>query len=208
MASASEVEAEYLAKMGAVLGTYYYALYKEVTWVHARWQEFRRLFAEKESVELLNQTAAFLFKLIQEALWESTLLHIARLTDPAISQGNENLSIRGLASRINEKLLSDELELLVADALAKAQFAREHRNKRLAHRDLAHAVSPEATPLNGISRMHVEEMLEALRKVMNRLELHYRNGTVMFEHFISSNDAKSLLYALESARKSRAASRS
>ena len=46
-------------RLGATLGPLYHALNKEVTWLHAKWLEYRKLYAESEErVDLLNGTAA------------------------------------------------------------------------------------------------------------------------------------------------------
>lgn len=197
--TAEQVEAEYIAAMGRELGCLYYAIYKEVVWIHARWQEYRRLFAEKGNVELLNRHGAFTFKLIQDALWEETVLHIARLTDRSRTAGRDNLSILRLPDMLSTGQLRDEVEALVEKVVAKAEFARDHRNKRLAHRDLRLATDPSAEPLSGISRAEIEEVLEALRELFNCFEHQYRDTTVVFDRFMSRNDANKILASLRAS---------
>jgi hypothetical protein len=194
----AELQNDYVSKMGADLGEIYYSLYKEVVWLHARWQQYRKLFAESDNVATLNQHGSFIFKLVQDGLWEDTLLHISRLTDPVESVGKENLTIQMLPGLVSEQALKADVQRLVDDAVNAAAFAREHRNKRLAHRDLQHAASPSAAPLSGISRQNVESMLDSIRKVMNRLENHFRNGTVAFEYFlVPAGGAEQLLQKLK-----------
>ncbi len=191
-----EVEANYLAAMGENLGRVYYELYKEVVWVHARWLEYRKLYAEKGNLELINRHGGFLFKLIQDALWDETLLHLARLTDPARTGKNENLSIRRLVELTMGSEEGTQINELANVVLLKSEFAREHRNKRLAHHDLNRSI-PVATPLSGISRSMVEELLAALRDFMNFFEKLYCDRTVGFEHFMTRNDAERLVWSLK-----------
>ena len=67
--SEAQVKADYLAKMGPDLGELYFALYKELTWLHARWLEYRKLFAEPENIPLLNRNGSFIFrKLLSKTL--------------------------------------------------------------------------------------------------------------------------------------------
>ena len=195
---AAEVEADYLEAMGPELGSIYYSLYKEVVWIHARWLEYRKLFAERENVQLLNRHGSFVFRLIQDALWDETLLHITRLTDPPRTGRNENLSILRLPDLIEDEALRTEISELATMVLERSEFAREHRNKRLSHLDLSHAAAPSSEPLSGISREYVENALQALRNLMNRLEQVYRDTTVGFEYFLSINDANFLLNTLRS----------
>lgn len=197
--TAAEVEAEYLNTMGPDLGPIYYGLYKEVVWLHARWLQYRKLFASPDTVALLNRNTGFIFKLVQDGLWEATLLHIARLTDPPQSAGKDNLSLQRLLPLIVDAGLRSRVQNLVDEAVSKAQFAREHRHKKLAHLDLLHATTPSAVPIQRISRAQLEEMLAAIREVLNCLEQSLRNSTVAFDHFISHSDADQLVAVLAQA---------
>jgi hypothetical protein len=57
--SAEEVEQEHLQAMGSTLGPLYHAVYNDVVWLHAKWQQFRKLFDSPENVDLLNHVAGF-----------------------------------------------------------------------------------------------------------------------------------------------------
>lgn len=194
----NETQAQIEAAMGADLGGVFYALYNEVVWLHAIWQEYRVLYGtNEEQLQVANRAAGFFFRIVQDELWDAVLLRIARLTDPPKSAGVANLTLRVLPSLVGDEALSIEVTRLVDVCIKKAAFAREHRNKRIAHSDLFHATNP--VPLSGISRRHVEEMLEALRKVMNVLDVRYRETTVMYRDFISTDGAQRLLYVLKRA---------
>ena len=89
-----QVKAEYIRVMGDQLGPLYAELWQEVAGLHMKWAEFVTLFGTKPSrIELLNKVAPEFFSIVQNALWENALLHIARLTDPQKSRGKQNLSI-------------------------------------------------------------------------------------------------------------------
>ena len=46
---------EYVQILGPTLGSLYHALSSEVTWLHAKWGQYRILFAESgERIDLLN----------------------------------------------------------------------------------------------------------------------------------------------------------
>lgn len=58
--STDDLRAVSLSSMGAELGSFYYAQWKEVSWAHAKWNQYRQLYAESpETLELLNRTAGF-----------------------------------------------------------------------------------------------------------------------------------------------------
>ena len=60
--SSEDVREDYVSSMGEELGGCVYALYKETVWVHAKWLEYRELYAHsKERLDLLNRTAGFFF---------------------------------------------------------------------------------------------------------------------------------------------------
>jgi hypothetical protein len=195
-----EVREKYLEVLGPTLGTLYYALYEEVVWLHAKWGQYRILFAgPEERVELLNRVAGFFFYVVETRLWDDVVLHIARLTDPPISAGKKNLTLLRLPSALHLPELAADIENLVGQAQKDAEFTRDWRNRRLAHQDLELAMDKRVTPLPGISRANIERALIAIRAVMNRIEGHFFKSQVGFEHFISHTDAESLLYYLKSA---------
>ena len=195
--SPEETLAIYKSAMGDRLGTIYYAIYCEVVFLNARWGQYRDLFAaDQETIDLLNRHGQFLFRVLQDSLWEQTLLHVARLTDPPRSRDNENLSIDQLVELVPDELVRGAAANLAAICKEKSKFAREHRNKRIAHRDLGHALKEAPEPLNGVSRAHVEEMLSSLAALLNLLEKHYRNSTSILKPF-GSGGARSLILDLK-----------
>ena len=158
---------------------------QDLTWLHLNWQEFKRLFAVSEKhVALLNATAPRFFARYEQAVWHDTLLHLCRLTDPPQSVGRDNLTIRRLIPLVTDSTLAARVKLEVEEAVRNTEFARDWRNRRLAHRNLAQALEPELYPLALASRAHVEAALASLCKVMNSVELHYKNSTTSYEHVI------------------------
>jgi hypothetical protein len=184
--------------MGDDLGASFYELYRELVELHVVWQQYRQLFGEDpESVHLLNRTAGLFFKIVQDELWDSVLLGISRMTDPPATAGRKNLTVRSLPDLIADGSLRAEVRDLCNAALSSAQFAREHRNKRIAHQDHNYLSNRGSSPLSGISRTLVEEMLAALRAVLNRVDRHYRDTTVMYEGFVDDSGARVLIHKLQ-----------
>lgn len=201
----TETQVQMEVAMGAELGGVFYALYNEIVWLHAIWKEYRVLYGtSEEQLQVANRAASFFFKIVQDELWDAVLLRIARLTDPIKSAGIANLTLRALPPLVSDQELSLEVTALVHVCIAKAEFAREHRNKRIAHSDLLRATNT-AAPLSGISRRHVEEMLESLRNVMNAVDVRYRETTVMYQDFICTGGAQRLVYVLRQAEASEVA---
>jgi len=195
-----QVKIEYIDKMGKMLGSLFYALWEDVVWLHAKWQEYRKLYGTKpERIDILNKSAPFFFRILQEILWKDTLLHISRLTDPIKSCGKSNLCLGQLEQVVPDETLRREIDNLITMSEKKAKFAHKWRNRQIAHHDLKLALERKVEPLPPVSRQDVEIVLEAIRNVMNRVEQHYRKSTNLYEPFIHSGDADTLLYYLRQA---------
>lgn len=174
--TAEQVRTEAINAMGCPLGEIYHALSDEVSWLHLKWNDFRELFAEPENVELFNAAAPVFFHDLQRQTWEDVLLHLCRITDPPKSSGKSNLTIRCLPTLDSEPPLRASMESIVDDVIQKTVFARDWRNRRLAHKELV----PDQ-PLASASVDHVGDALAAVRMLMNQLEQHYLNKTVSYE---------------------------
>ncbi len=198
--SPEEVKEEHLQAMGPQLGPLYHALYNEVAWLHAKWLQYRQLYAQSpERITLLNDVSGFFFRIVHEVFRKDVILHFARLTDPPESVGKANLTLRRLPSSISEPSLAGEVQNLVEKAVSQSSFARDWRNRHLAHTDLYLALDVGAEPLPGISRQNVEDALSSFRDVLNQLARYYLDTTVAFEHFISHDDGEALVYHLRVA---------
>lgn len=195
--SMDEVRSEYISSMGQELGASFYELHRKLVELQVLWQQYRQLFGDDpDTVHLLNRTSGLFFKIVQDELWDSVLLGVTRMTDPATTGKKKNLTIQSLPPLISDTELQGEVQSLCDKALVAAEFAREHRNKRIAHQDHDYLSNRSSDPLTGISRKLIEEMLTALRAVLNRLDLHFRGGTVMYEDFVGESGARLLVHKL------------
>jgi len=74
---------KYINEMGQDLGSVFHALNDELAWLYMKWGEYLELFGTKPTrIDLVNQAAGPFFRVVQDTLWEDTLLSIARLIDP------------------------------------------------------------------------------------------------------------------------------
>lgn len=195
--SMDEVRSEYISSMGQELGASFYELCRKLVELHVLWQQYRQLFGgDPDNVHLLNRTSGLFFKIVQDELWDSVLLGVSRMTDPPTTGKKKNLTIQSLPPLISDTGLRGEVQNLCDKALVAAEFAREHRNKRIAHQDHDYLRNQSPDPLSGISRKLIEEMLATLRAVLNRLELHFRDSTVIYEDFVDESGARLLVHKL------------
>jgi hypothetical protein len=148
-----EAKQQYVEVMVEKLGSLYHALWNELAWLYAKWGEYVEIFVTKPSrVELVNQAAGHFFRIVQDSLWEDSLLHIARLIDSPKSLGKDNLTIRLLLNHIDDAGLKKRVTELIDVAINKADFCRDWRNRHIAHKDLRLAMQTGAEPLKAASR--------------------------------------------------------
>ena len=188
--SAEQVREKHIRDMGPKLGVVYDLLWNEVVWLHAKWIQYRQLYAHSpERVAFLNNVAGHFFGVVQRTLLDDVLLHLARLSDPPKSN---RLTLQRLPKLALDPALGKELKGLVQAACRACDSARSSRNRRIAHTDFACALASTFDPLP--SRADVEAALSAIRAVLHRLEAHYWQSETGYEHFCAAGgDADSLV---------------
>ena len=185
------------ADMPPDLAVQFLPLFQEVFWLGAKWTEYRTLYGSgKETVDLLNRTAGYLFLIVQDTLWDDLLLHISRLTGPVRTLGKDNLTIRRLPELIDNEELSRDVAQRIDSCVTQASYASDHRNKRLAHHDLAMAVSDGASELTGVSRLKIGQTVEALQDIIHVVYAHYTNTHFIFDTNLQSHNSDALIHAL------------
>ncbi len=195
--TAAQAEIDNIAAMGTAIGKTYSALWQEVAWINKKWNQYVELFGTSpERIELLNRVAPSFFRTVQDSLLKDVLLHLARLTDPPKSAGRPNLSLLRLSQAVASTPIAAQAEALSSAALNACEFARDWRNRRLAHRDLDLAVGLNPEPLAPASRASVKAAIASLSELLNLVSLHYSGSTTLFDLYTRDADAANLLYVI------------
>jgi hypothetical protein len=124
-------------------------------------------------------------------LEDDIILTISRLNDPKRTLGKDNLTLEQLVHSIDAvkyPQLKKEMERLHAEAKDKCKFAKNHRNKRIAHNDLQLKLHGKVNPLPSPTETNIEEALESIRNVMNAVPRYFHNmktTTVNYHHLIT-----------------------
>jgi len=198
--TAEEARAEYILKMGAELGEVYNRLYNECAGLHFKWSKFRALFGTSESrVDLLNSIAPQTTRVIQDAMWDDILLHICRLTDNERVAGRRTLTLQKLP-RLVDSAIRPTVEAEVSALIQRVGFAKDLRNRRIAHIDLDVALERNTEPLSPASRAMVQNVLDGLAGALNTLEAHYMDSEVAYDMW-SGEDAVNLLLKLRDGQR-------
>ncbi|EOW4146846.1 hypothetical protein ACOW9W_004155 [Vibrio parahaemolyticus] len=181
-------------------------LKEEVNIIHFRWITYRQIYAQgPEVIELLNTNGGYFFYITQHLYLDNVALAFSKLTDPNRQCGKDNLSLKQLIVIANDRKdveLTQDLKSKFEALFNSCQKFRLHRNKRIAHADLEHAIGIADEPLPGISQQYVEDALALLREFMNTYELSTSNSQTAYQHLILKQDyvGDVLIKALQAAR--------
>ena len=110
-------------------------------------------------------------------MWGDVLLHLCRLTDKPNYGPKHTLTIRRspvILLIFNSNVLwQAQAEI----ANEKTEFAREWRNRRLAHQELPPLDGGPFKPLPDASRRHVEDALASIRDTISILRITTSTGS-------------------------------
>jgi hypothetical protein len=176
--------------MGSELGQVFHHLIQEAAFLHLKWNEYIRLFgASAEQIDLLNRAAPGFFWLVDDSWWDGLLLHISRLTDDR----NDVLTVQRLP-RLVKIAIRDDVQSRLDVLLEAADFARDLRNRYIAHRNIDVALSRAATPLAPASRQSLSDAILALDDVLYVVGRHFL-GTepTVYDHLDSLGGSTCLL---------------
>lgn len=175
----------------------------ELTVIHYRWTLYRQIFGTNSArIDIANRTASNVFAELQWLLIDYMVLSLSKLTDPARTRGNDNLSFAYLIESVQNQganELASELSLMLEQLHGKCEEFRTIRNKRIAHNDLVVALDDGSSPLPGVSREQIEQVLESARAITNKVELFFQDSQTLYQEIIMplSNDGRALLIWLQ-----------
>lgn len=179
------------------------AIDNKVTMIHATWKIYRQMYGTSQArLDLLNAWVPDFIGIIQRVLWDSVILSICRLCDPPVQRGNKNLTLTRLVDSLTpapDAALAASLDVQLKSLEGLANALLRHRHKRLAHTDLANAMSATDI-LPGVSRKMIEEILKAVRELLNSIHLAYRKDTFGYELVELRGDGDTLIRCVQSAQ--------
>ena len=91
-----------------------------------------------------------------------------------------------------------------ASARDATRFARDWRNRRIAHTDLGLALAHSVPPLEAASRHDIEAALDAIVDLLNHVALHYGRDVTNFDMSHGAGAVR-LLYVIRDGLDARAA---
>jgi hypothetical protein len=190
------VEEPRLIAMSDKLRTAVTILSNHIKELHVVWEQYKQLYTDPGTVDVLNRTAGMFFKIVQDELWDSILLAVCRLVDRTKSAGQTNLTLQSLSDLIDDDALRLQVKEACDNAILIADFAKTHRHKRLAHLSYDHAVDHTLFDAVGISPLKMDEMITALRGVIKIIYAHYDDVDVLYDKPVVVTGAGKLVAAL------------
>lgn len=134
--------------------------------------EYRYLFGDRNQ-GLLHETSPEFFNRIAQHFQIAFVLHIGRLTDPAVSGrgkiAQENLTIGSLLSLARELPIQVQLLMIYDEIKLMSAPIRRVRHKLIAHRDLTQALTGQGLTIPGF----LSKVEEILRRVFDSIGLFY-----------------------------------
>lgn len=182
----------YERELGPDFGRVYFELWRGWSSAVVRRNEYWALYGNLDNVNLLNRLAGHFFGVLQTILWDDLLLCITRLTDPARTGPNENLSIARLANFCRDQELREKVEDGIEQATVAARFARDWRNRRISHTDLNQVLQADKDPLADATIEKVTAALDAVHNVLNIISMQLRD-TEIFNEVVGQPGASVLL---------------
>jgi hypothetical protein len=185
------------------------ALWREVAWLHLKWSIIMQLHGTPDGVALLNRSAPRYFAIGQMAWLQDIYLGFCRLTDPPRSLGKDNLCFERYLDLIDVAShagLRQKVATLVVDLQSHCEFARDHRNRRIAHSDLLTKLGRHTQPLAQVTKAEIEGAFERCRTLINEVEFGYGQPSTLFG-FDDVGDGTDVLLLLRDAEAWEAAER-
>ncbi len=189
-----QVQQRYNDLMGRDTGYVFYALFNECCHLHIKWSEYVTLFGHDEDrIKLLNLTAPAFFRIVEDSLWEDILLHICRMTD-----ADRNVLSLGRLARLVKPAIRDDVETRLASVVATTSFAKDWRDRHIAHRNLQLALNETVKPLAHGSRFTVTAAVKAIADFLGFVEASYgKTSPTVYDFLNAIGGAEDLVPVLE-----------
>lgn len=194
--------------MGSELGQVYWELGGQLFTLSSIYADCAYLFGDNSEgrVELLNKAAHRFFWKVQQTFESELMLGICRLTDPAQNMKKNNLTVMKLADLVNIGVpgAGTQVAVLAKKATALTDFARDWRNRWLAHTDYDLSVSKsEATALKLATLEKIDAALTAVDNTLKAVMSAYKFSSSGFRIISEYAAGPSLISILDEGLQAR-----
>ena len=165
-----QAQQEYINKLGDQRGRFVKALENDLYNLRIQSEIYTAFFGtNKERVDLFNSISGNSAYWIERSMFESLVLSVCRLTDPSeMKGGKRNVTVKALPLQLS-KGPDSELEKRIDAATEATKFARDWRNRRIAHSD--EQVRLGRAKLDTATRANLSEAVDAIAACVRRYAL-------------------------------------
>ncbi|EJL7002277.1 hypothetical protein O1B18_003515 [Vibrio cholerae] len=181
-------------------------LLDDASYLHYRWELYKQLFASNSHrVDIINKTAPNIFVEFELLIIDYIVLEFSKLTDPAKSGKNKNLTLEFLVSEVSRidgcEALSQKLRTILDEINRHASIFRKIRHKKVAHSDLVTLLGTANSLLPGILVEDVERLLSLVAEFMNEVESYFFDSETCYDEGMTSYscDGRALVMYLQKA---------
>ena len=173
------------------------ALRQECVWVQSCFNTFCALFESgEETSTVLQQAAPAFFQEINLILLEHFVLQVCRITDPASSNGRENLTIKNLNQALaKEGIFSTHIAEQSERIHKYRSLVVDARNQIVSHADKAKILS--RTESDPHARSDVKDFFAGLYKYVDLVGEALGVGPLDFTYTGSEGDVEALVSCLK-----------
>lgn len=179
-----QIKAKYQAAMPADLAEACNDFWHSIAYLNSKWADYRSLYNDAATVDLLNATAGVFFRDTQLMMRENIFLHLCRLTDNPVTGGQSNLTFKRLMSMVpttEDQSFRDNLQAAIDDCLKKTEFARIWRNKLIGHTALPPAAGGKAFVIPPVSYTETDDAVRSAFAVVDVIDDHYLKANTAWD---------------------------
>jgi hypothetical protein len=177
----------------------------EVLTLRMKWNVFLQLYGNASNVETLNSSAPGFFYLCEDALVDSIIVTISRLTEKPQTGSKHNpkfnLSLLHLVARAQTGMdadAADKLQKAVSKVKQKYNPIEPVRNHRVSHLDLQ--TQRHALLLQNATRDEIQSAIDAIVELMDIFDRYFTGDSIFYDD-IPAGDGRHLLIRLRNAEK-------
>ena len=176
------VREQYQQLLGRQFGGVFYELHAAWVLALARYDEFNRLFGSPRHVEHLNAIGGGFFGDVQYIFWDDLILRLCRLTD-RVGKRKKRLTVQ-IVPRLCGASLKAEIQECVERAVEATSFARDHRNRRIAHEDYDLVLGQDPKRLRTATLKKAKISLDCIHAVLDTV--HTRESGQGIPNFVTA----------------------
>jgi len=155
---------------------------------------------------MLNKAAPAFFYRVQITFERELMLGVCRITDPVRTGKKENLTVLQLEQLLEQRPpeLIKAVRVRAKAASDASAFARDWRNRWLAHKDLELSVeAPSAAPLLAATLGKIDAALTAVDDVLKSVSSAFKSSTSGFRGIAEFGGSTSLIRVIDEGLRAR-----